>query len=259
MNREDFYRHASDKEERLLISRVLDIYEGARRCGYVKNGRFLNLKEQKTAVAVLDRLGAAYSLEGGYEEAERKILVCCCDEMYMDIFELPLKILDIKCRDGAKLSHRDYLGSVTGLGISRDMFGDIYTDENGAKIIVLDEISDYVKEQLTKIGRYGVSVSVCSVNEMKMPERKFKELSFTVSSLRTDSVISGCTGVSRSDAAALIKAEKVTVNWDNTVSVSAHVNGGDIISVRGFGRFLVETTGATTKKGRIFVTAKKYI
>ncbi len=169
---------------------------------------------------------------------------------------MPLKILDIKCRDGAKLSHRDYLGSVTGLGISRDMFGDIYTDENGAKIIVLDEIADYVKEQLTKIGRYGVSVSVCSIGEMKMPGRKFKELSFTVSSLRTDSVVSGCTGVSRGDAAALIKAEKVTVNWDNAVSVSGHVNGGDIISVRGFGRFLIETTGATTKRAEFLLQQK---
>ncbi len=259
MDKSNFLKLANNKDEKLLISRLVDIYEEALRSGYVKSGRFLTGREQNIAASVFSALKADFALLGGYSDAERKILVCYCDDVFKDIFALPVKILDIKCKFGNELSHRDYLGSLMGLGIKRELFGDILCDENGAKIFVMEEIADYVKEQLQKVGRYGVTVIVSDITRVEIPPKKYKELSFTVNSMRLDGIVSGCTGVSRNLSSALIDGGNVTVNWEDILNASKNLCEGDIISIKGYGRFMLSEIGGTTRKGRTFIKVKKYI
>ena len=43
----------------------------------------------------------------------------------------------------ASLGHRDLLGALLGLGIEREMLGDILLCEDGARVFVLEEIAPY--------------------------------------------------------------------------------------------------------------------
>lgn len=259
MDKNILLKYTNNKDEKLLISRLVDIYEDTVKHGYVKCGKFLTGREQMIAQHVFSSLKADFTLLGGYNEAERKIPVCYSDVVFKDVFEIPIKILEIKCKFGAELNHRDYLGALMGLGIKRELFGDILCDENGAKIFVSEEIAQYVTQQLDKVGRYGVTIEICEISDVEIPPKKFKELSFTVNSLRLDGVVSGCTGQSRNISANLIESGNVTVNWEEILNVSKKVEENDIISIKGYGRFVLSEIGGQTRKGRTFIKVKKYI
>lgn len=92
-----------------------------------------------------------------------------------------------------------------------------------------------------------------------MPPKKTKRISATVSALRLDCVVAAALGVSRSKAADLIKADAVQLNFEPTDSVSKLLDGGDIISVRKYGRFRLSEIGGTTRKGRQSVIIEKFI
>ena len=259
MDKNNLLKLANNKDEKLLISRLVDIYEDALKHGFVKSGKFLTGREQNLAKHIFSSFKVDYALYGGYDEAERKIPICYSDEVFVDIFKPPVVILNIECKFGDQLNHRDYLGALMGLGIKRELFGDILCDENGAKIFVLEEIADYVKQQLDQVGRYGVTVNICDTDDIVIPPKKFKDLSFTVNSLRLDGIVSGCTGESRSVSANLIEGGNVTVNWEEILNVSKNIEINDIISIKGYGRFVLSEIGGQTRKGRTFLNFKKYI
>jgi len=260
MDKEKLYKIANNKDEKLLISRLIDVYEGAENSGYVRCSKFLNGREQNIAVYVFNALHANYSFFGGYDEAERKVAICYSDDIFKDIFDVPVKLLVLTGKDECSdINHRDYLGSLMGLGITREMFGDIICDNTGAKVFALEEISDYNKNQLDKVGRHRVSIAIVNPSEIEIPPKKFKILSYTVVSPRLDAVISGCCGVSRSVACDLITSGKVTVNWEEICSTSRLCENGDIMSVKGYGRYMLDEIGGETRKGRTFLKVKKYI
>jgi RNA-binding protein YlmH len=74
-----------------------------------------------------------------------------------------------------------------------------------------------------------------------------------------DSIASAGFGISRSKIAEYIRAEKVNINWEKTVSLTKQVQEGDTISIRGKGRVVLERVGGLTRKGRISILLKKYI
>jgi len=96
-------------------------------------------------------------------------------------------------------------------------------------------------------------------NEMEKIDQKFKEIKGTVASLRLDSVASLGFGISRNKAADFIKAGRVSVNHEVTLSLTKKVNEGDTILIVGKGRVVLEKVGGTTKKGRTSLELKKYI
>ena len=157
------------------------------------------------------------------------------------------------------LSHRDFLGSLMGLGIKREKIGDILVRDDNCSIIVMEDIAEYLSYNLNKVGNSKVTIELKDVDELEVPEPKTKVLNTTVTSLRLDSVSSAGFGISRSKMVEYIKSEKVSLNWDVTSSLTRLVQQGDTISVRGKGRMVVESIGKTTKKGRIGVVLKKLI
>lgn len=260
MDKNKLFKIANNKDEKLLISRLIDVYEGAENTGYVRCSKFLNGREQNIATYIFNALRANFAFFGGYDEAERKVAVCYSDDVFKDIFEIPVKLLILTGNDNCSdINHRDYLGSLTGLGIKREMFGDIICDETGAKIFALEEIAQYVSQQLDKVGKHRMGITVTDPGDIEIPQKKFKILSYTVGSPRLDAVISGCCGVSRSNACDLINSGRVTVNWEEVSSISKACENGDIMSVKGYGRFRLDEIGGETRKGRIFVKVKKFI
>lgn len=203
-----------------------------------------------------------YTFNGGYTGAERSVMVLRPDFIEADEnAEDPafLKLMYVKLQGRDVLSHRDYLGSLMGLGIRREKIGDIIVNSEGCHIIVLNEIAEYVKYNLTKVGNVKVSAEYKELHELETPDQKVKEIRTTVASLRLDSVAGAGFGMSRSKVAEFIKAEKVNLNWEMTDSLAKQVKEGDTISIRGRGRVVLEEIGNRTRKDRIGVILKKFI
>ena len=65
----------------------------------------------------------------------------------------------MKYRPCDVLTHRDFLGSFLAAGITRSAMGDILVGEGRSVLFVKDEVSGFLIEQISKIGRVGVRLS----------------------------------------------------------------------------------------------------
>lgn len=140
-----------------------------------------------------------------------------------------------------------------GLGLKREMIGDILINEDSCDIIVMKTVVDFLLNNLKNVGRDKVDVVEVSIDEISLPMEISKEIATSVSSLRLDSIISAGFGMSREKSSALVKGEMVKLNFAIVKSTSKTVNVGDVISVRGKGRIEVCNVCGNTKSGRIKV------
>jgi len=168
--------------------------------------------------------------------------------------EAYMALLDIQYNQKFnQLAHSDALGALMALGIKRCKLGDIVVYDGGFQVAVDDGLCDYFLQNVDKIGRAGVKVKKINFEEAKVNVQLKRAISGTVKSIRLDSIIALCFSLSRSDAQKLIESERVKVNH-GVVSRTDHVNKvGDLISVRGYGRLIVEEILGVTKKDRIRV------
>ncbi len=206
------------------------------------------------------RLPVNFELIGGYDGAERRIAVFGNENDIYYSADIPLKIVKIspvlqKFADA--LTHRDFLGSVTALGIKREKIGDIIVRDNTAYLIGLDNIADYIASELKEVKHTTVKCeTVEKLPKNALPELKCEER--TVSSERIDVLIAAVYNLSRNRAQILIDAEKVFCGGVLVKSASFLPNDGSIISVRGFGRFIFDGVLRKTKKGKDVIAVKIY-
>ena len=155
--------------------------------------------------------------------------------------------------------HQDYLGSLLGLGISRERIGDILpssispsSNEGFANVFVARELSDYICGQLEKVGR--VSVKTEKVVHIENTKAELQEKIINVASLRVDAVVSVIFKLSRNRASELVSGEKVLVNWGIVRDGSKLVKPGDMVTLRGYGRVQIGEVVGVTKKDRMRLT-----
>lgn len=240
------------KEEQLIIAKILDKIKKYEKTGSFCSTNFLDPLEILETEHLVKKFPSCYF--GGYNNAERKILFLGSDDE--NIAKEYIEILTIECNKN--MSHREVLGSVLGLGLSRDVIGDIIIKENRADIFVTKEISQYIVQNLNKVGKERVNVYKNSYDNLLVPDNNSKEIKTTVASLRIDAVISVAIGTSREISAKLIENQKVKLNYKLISNSSKQIKIGDKISVRGYGRIeLIEILGET-KKGRIRIVLRKF-
>ena len=250
----DYY----DKDKKILLSRANDVIRLAQKNYVVKTLGFLSPYERKVieqSSYTPDEISVRFF--GGYEAAERTMMICVPEYVDENVDEV-ITVLKISSRDLSGITHRDYLGSVLGLGITRENIGDILVSDNGAYIFVKSEIADFCKNNLGKVKKAGVCVDICRCCDAEIPEPKVRIVKGTVQSFRLDAVLSLATGLSRTASAELIKQGRVFVNWEEADSGSKPVCEGDFLSVRGKGRMKVGNIGGTTRKGRSFIEIEVY-
>lgn len=158
-----------------------------------------------------------------------------------------------------ELTHRDFLGSILGLGIDRKCIGDIFVFEKEAYFFVTKDISEYIKINLNKVGSVGVKISEINIDEVKVIEPSFKEINFSVSSLRLDSILAGSIMESREKSVNYIKNGVVLLNYLPCENPSQKVNEDDIFSIKGYGKFKIAEIGGISRRGKTFVKVFKYI
>ncbi|GLI19000.1 RNA-binding protein [Tepidanaerobacter syntrophicus] len=247
--------------EKQMEARLRDIFTIAKKNREKKASNFLDPAEQEIARNVASGFpDMDFYLDGGYENAERRILVAYPKGMEDEPFKQPIGALRITSRDlSAHPGHRDYLGAILGLGINREKIGDILVGKDYTDIVVKEEIMEYIGTNLLKVGNAPVEVEEISLKELLKPERAYKEIKGTVASLRLDAVACIAFGISRSKMAPFIKGENVRINFKTVKDPSAPVKEGDVISANRLGRAKIMEVGGQSKKGRTYVIVHRYI
>lgn len=261
MDRSNIDKIARTPEDRLLLAKVWDKINAGIRKNILSSTCFLSPREQEMAKYLFGDLDGLHAF-GGYEEAERKMLVFLpdyLDESALTDEDSPLVCLRAEFYHGDSPSHRDFLGALMGAGIGRETVGDICVGRESCDFFVTAEIAPYVEQNFTSAGRTHIRISRISHDQIRIPEPEVKEIKDTLASLRLDSVISSGFRIGRSLASQYVTQGKAAVDGLPCEKPDKAVTEGAKISVRGLGKIKLIAINGKTKKDRISVTIHRYI
>ena len=197
---------------------------------------------------------------GGQPDCDRKMLFFYPDKLNYDMafknVTNILKIIRITLPNNlvSTYEHRDYLSAIMKLGIVREKFGDIIVYPEGADIVVQDENSNYFKQNLEQLTRFKKSkIEILDINLIHEITKTQEELQIIVNSMRIDNFVSEIAHTSRNKAEEILLEERVMINYETIVKASKQVNLGDLIVVRGFGKYKVIEILRTTKSGKLVI------
>lgn len=214
--------------------------------------RFLEPPAFAEAMRAARAAGVQCALEGGYDGAERRMAAFFC-EAEPEAEQWPIKRLRISWNEKfASVSHRDLLGALMGLGITRECTGDIVLGEGEAFVFAAAESAPYIMGNLISAGRAHVRVEEAGP-QCALPEPKGRVKRITLASDRLDAVLAGVLNISRAQAQALVERELVKLNHIPCNRADARLNADDLISARGYGRFRLTEDFQATRKGRLAV------
>lgn len=266
-----------EKEDQLLGKRLKELARIADLKYTDMCTDFLNLNELNIFYQIKNELpNIQFSLFGGYEDAERKMLCFHgrgiqgeyeCKDKNECVLPIPLAkehypidcihILPLNKKFSDTLSHRDFLGAVLNLGIERNKIGDILIKENEGFLFSHKNMSQYIVDNLTKIKHTNVTCEILQETDIQI-RPSYIDITGTVTSVRLDSILAVAFQTSRSSISSYISGGKVFVGGKQILSNSYVLKENDIVSVRGLGKFCYVGTSYQTKKGRLLVHIKKY-
>ena len=253
-------------ERELLIAKINDKYKFSISKNKITNTDFLNMSEKAVAEKFLkDNSIKNYIFFGGNgENSDRNILIFFPEkldiEMVQKNFEKIVCGIRIKLPKDEAYEHRIYLSGIMKLGIKREKIGDILVRENGADIIALNEVSQFLLNSLTDLTRFKkAKIYMVNINDVEPQDKEFKEFNVIVSSMRLDCFVSELAKTSRVKSLEIIESQKVFVNYNLEIKFSKKINIGDIITIRGKGKFIVQEKVSKTKSDKYNVNIKKYV
>ena len=242
------------------LRHLLDVCRKSEKLGCWQYSAFLTPAEQEDLLCSKEAAVFSFLLTGGYENAERKILAAG-SEADFGAPAPPISVVSLKPKQmkyAEELTHRDYLGAVLGLGIERNVIGDILIRDRQCWVFCLSSITDMLVSSLTQVRRTAVTAEITSADVPELQPR-YELLRLNVASERLDAVTAAFTGISRGQADKLFAAEKVFVNGRTATDRSCRLKEGDTVSVRGFGKAIYDGIDHETRKNRYFVRLRKLI
>lgn len=258
MNRKEILNNILNEEERLFAAKAIDKMELSKKIYSPAFTEFTDPFKAHYIKNLLLNNGCEIEIYGGYNESERVKIGFFDEFSKVDLNDFPISAVEISYNRqySRELTHRDFLGSVLGLGIVREKTGDIVIEENRGIIFVDSDIADYIVFNLERVGHTKVKTRIIENYKPKMKDAVSKNI--TVSSLRLDSVTGGALNLSRGKTVDHIKGEKVFVNWKKETSASFSVKEGDVITLRGVGRVKINEVIGNTKKDRVLINISIY-
>lgn len=177
----------------------------------------------------------------------------------LPLAEEEIRVLAVKNQYPQRpLGHRDYMGALMNLGIRREKFSDLFVVDDTCYIPMTATLLPFVQEHLTKVGSNGVSLTEVDPAKMQGFQRAFEEKVVLAASLRLDVLVAEITNLSRSKAEELIRSGRVQLNYTETRNRSDILKTGDILTIRGQGKFRIGEVQGETRKGRLRLIIEKY-
>ncbi len=246
--------------DNIFLNHLIDLSKKAETtCRYTFT-KFLSLDELNVLEQNKKALGF-YALFGGTENSERVIARFGNPDDFGYEQDFPISIIEAKPKlkkFADTLSHRDFLGAIMNLGIERNNIGDIIVKDNVAYIFVIDKMAVYILKNLTKVKHTVIEATI----KYNIPDGelfKTESRAFPIASLRLDCVLASVYNLSRSQAVELFKEKKVFVNGKLIENISHVIKEKDVISLRGFGRFIYACEGGTSKKGKTYINVDLFM
>ncbi len=193
----------------------------------------------------------------GFEGDGERCIACVRQEYDTEDIEFPIDVVRTRIPASSSVNHRDFLGAAMGLMIKRDYIGDIIVNDTECFIICHNSVSSLIINELKSVGH--ISVRFDWYHEPLVYHRSYsRNGSATVASLRLDSVLSAALKISRSKSSDMVKAGLVEVNHLNVLKSDFEIDNGDVLSIRGYGKYLIGFDGNTSRKNRYYINFSKY-
>lgn len=244
-------------------------YDKLRQCQNSGNPVFTDFMDYGELLAVRSGLAVSKDVmtieyQGFFDDERRMIGFIPTDyKDYMsddDIESMfPVAVLKLTPVFEGFIEHRAMMGSVLGLGLDRRLFGDMLIIDGTGYILCHERAAKIISDELISVGKIQVSVEAIDPRETKELKPATKLIKTTVASLRLDGVIKTLGGFSRTSASTMIQKGYVKVNQVETFKNHKMLDEGDIISIKGKGKFRLEHIGQKTKKDRIILHIAQYI
>lgn len=252
-----------EKEEELLIKRCLDLANKADKSNRPVSGDFLNLNEQNIVETIRNQLSFAdVYFWGGYNMAERKAICFCPKNMelkteWFNIECIRIKPLNQKFAD--KLTHRDFLGAIINTGIERNKIGDIVVNRDESYFYCSANLADFLCNELTRVKHTSVMLELDKNTDVDgLVSENFKIIFGSISSLRADSVTALAIRGSRTLSEEVISSKRLYVNAKLITKKDTILRLGDVLSIRGYGKYIIDEIGKPNSKNRMKVSLKAY-
>ena len=254
-------------EEKLILSKILDKINFCEVKNQIQITDFFDLAKQELIQKFLQKQKQEnYLFFGGFEEAERKMLIFYPKKLRMLVKENKinlgewLKVIRITLpnENRGKYVHQNYLGAFLKLGVKREKIGDILVEEDGADILIHKDILKFLQQNLTQLTRFQKAkieeINLQDIRKVIVPKEQIK---ITVSSMRLDNIVAELAKCSRNKANDLLIQERVFVNFVEVSKATKEVKKGDKITIRGKGRFFIKEILGNTRKGNMVLLIEK--
>ncbi len=249
-------------EDEFLSKRLVDLANQSYRNNIFTFTGFLSSAEQDTFYHMLPKIGQiSYTLSGGVDGCERQMLRFGSEEQLG--YEEPFPICCVEIRPTAikfaeALSHRDFLGALMNLGIERSTLGDIFISGKTGYVFCHEKVAEYMTANVDRIRHTTVTCRILQeLPEAVAPTLKSEHL--IISSERLDGIVAKMFHLSRSQSLVLFREKKVFVNGRCMENNSGICKEGDVVSVRGFGKFIYRGCVHETKKGNLSIAVDRYV
>lgn len=248
--------HSTDT--RFFTAMLEDAVELCARRGRPAFTVFLTEAEQAASEPLMKRLGANFLFWGGFDEAERRMLGIFPAYDQPDTGLFPMDSVTVSFRASESVDHRAVLGTLMAQGIERSCVGDILIESGRCVFFCRSTVTRALLADIDKIG--GVGVKLSRGHSGPLPAAHgFRDISATVASARLDCVTAALAGVGRTQAEELITAGEVMIDSCICKKVSQPVSCGQKVTIRGKGKFIIDDLNTVTRKGRLVLSARKYV
>lgn len=247
-----------DGDEKLLYNKTLEQFKKGETNINGEFSAFLNPRQQAITKTVVGDKGLYF---GGFRGAQRQMLGVFPQYILEDNPEgtvFPIAAVKIIHKRDETLNHRWVLGSITGIGISRDHLGDILPEQGSCVVVCTKNVQAVLIHELVRIGSIGVKTVSQELIGLQS-KQQYEKVTGTISSVRLDNLVSLVTKISRGKTLELFKSGRVQHNYSIAEKPAVIFGAGDVITIRGYGKYIVDEIGGPTRKGRLTVECRKYI
>lgn len=249
------------EKNEFFLKRVRELANLSYQRDIVTFSDFLNLNEQNMVSSLKQQFPqVVMETFGGYDNAERQMVAFHPDALAFT-WEYPIDCLKIEpkaIKFSENLSHRDYMGALLNLGVDRSVIGDIIVQEKAAWFFCQSKMTEFFLENLCRVRHTNILITKVNDPE-EFPHPNLESIKGTCASVRLDSLIALAFKASRSSMVSYIESGQVFVNGKLITSNGYEPKEGDIVSVRGKGRFIFDGVSHQTKKGRCGVHILLYV
>lgn len=266
MNKVNELTKKQKEDEKLFEAKIIDKIKQSKSRNRFTNSDFLDLSQQEnTKKIMLIQKAENCKLYGGYEEAERKMLVVFPEEISEytnkdNFYNQVMKIIRINLPKElySTYEHKNYLGALMKLGVRREKIGDILVRADGADIIISADIEKFILLNIGTLNRFKkADIQSISINNLIYTKTKEIILKINIPSMRLDCIVGELARCSRSEALEIIRQERVFVNFKEELSQGKQISENTYVTIRGKGRFKILKIEGKTRSGRLTVSVSQ--